>query len=217
MTFSVKDTGVGIAPDALSRIFSRFEQADGSDTRRHGGVGLGLTVAALLVEALGGKLQVESAQGAGSRFWFSVPLATANAVWLTAPALEPRDAGTGKSAGSILFADDLTDYQSLVAFMLKSTGLDLTLASSGAEALSAVATKPFDLILLDRDMPQMDGYSTARALRELGVTTPIVAVTADTGSDAERAWKVAGCTEMLLKPFSKRDLMKVIERHLSKQ
>lgn len=229
LRFEVIDTGIGISPDQLPRLFNAFHQADTSTTRLFGGTGLGLRICKKLAEILGGDLRVESAEGKGSTFTLTLPVNTPHNSTLipaqllfstadrnTTTAAEPvaneRTSETSSPAQplagrSILIVDDGIDNQRLFKHILSAAGATITLASNGKEALDHLATNAADLILLDMQMPVMDGYTAARRLRGLGNTTPILALTAHAMCGERTKCIDAGCDDYATKPIDRKKLV----------
>jgi PAS domain S-box-containing protein len=212
----VVDSGEGITPEARSRLFRKFSQADASTTRRYGGTGLGLAISRQLVEALGGCIDVESRSGSGSTFWFTLPLAPA-----MAPAeVEERETSGWQSHAStlrILAAEDNKTNQLVLSALLSQADVELSFADNGAEAVEAVKAKEFDLVLMDVQMPVMDGMEAARAIRALGgarAGLPIVAVTADAMPEQVALCLAAGMDAHVSKPLRPDALFSVIEEAL---
>ena len=212
----VVDTGEGISPEARSRLFRKFSQADASTTRRHGGTGLGLAISRQLVEALGGCIDVESQPGSGSTFWFTLPMESA-----TAPAeVEERASSEWQAHAStvrILAAEDNKTNQLVLSALLSQADVELSFADNGAEAVEAVRANEFDLILMDVQMPVMDGMEAARAIRALGGARsgiPIVAVTADAMPEQVALCLAAGMDAHVSKPLRPDALFSVIEEAL---
>ena len=212
LKISVTDTGVGIDPDQLHRLFQRFSQADGSISRQYGGTGLGLAICRSLTTLMGGEIGVESTPGMGAEFWFTVK----------APACEPVDAADGEEGSEfyarparILVVDDSPVNRELVGVLLSVFGHDLSEACGGAEAVLAASEKPFDLILMDLQMPGMDGLSATRAIRAaspLNRTTPIVALSANILPTHLDACREAGMNDHIGKPIDTRELLTKVVR-----
>ncbi len=210
---SVSDTGIGIAPDKHEIIFQAFRQADGSMARRFGGTGLGLAICTKLVQAMGGSIRVKSEPGNGSTFHFTVRLTKV----LAQPTAEPAKAGEPHALHlRILLAEDNVLNQRLELRLLERAGHDVQLARSGREAVDAYAGASFDVVLMDIQMPEMDGLEATRAIRlfevETGRHTPIIAMTACAGSDDERRCREAGMDGYIAKPIDTRALLDEIHR-----
>ncbi len=212
LRFSVADTGVGIAPEAQRQLFEPFVQADASTTRRFGGTGLGLAICRRLVVAMGGEIGVESELGRGATFWFTVPLVAAEAREGAARASKPQ-----ALVGSlrVLVAEDNRVNQRVVTAILARLGHQARVVANGREALEALAEADYDVVLMDCQMPEMDGYTATRLLRERegdGRRTRVVALTANAfEEDRQRAFE-AGMDAWLPKPFRKEDLVKALAR-----
>lgn len=216
--FEVSDTGCGIEPGPLTRLFEPFRQGDASTARRYGGSGLGLAICRRLVEALGGQIEVESETGVGSRFWFLLPLVPASTrprviehAATATPAMPLEDA-------RLLVVEDDQVNQQVARAMLERLGCRVSVASSGAEALALTGRERFDLILMDVQMPDMDGLEVTRRLRErhdVAAGIPVIAMTAGgTGGDQARCL-AAGMNGYLTKPLLPDDLVAMLRRHLS--
>jgi signal transduction histidine kinase/CheY-like chemotaxis protein len=216
--FLVRDTGIGIAPEKQAMIFDPFSQADGSTTRQFGGTGLGLTISARLVAAMRGKLWVESTLGKGSRFHFTVCLESAT----DAPqALSIDDASPTKQHGAkasrrILLTEDNMVNQRVALRLLEKEGHQVVVAANGREAIEAWQKQRFDLILMDIQMPEMDGFSATSEIRRAeagsGGRIPIVAMTAHAMTGDRERCLAAGMDDYISKPIRKSDLMEIIAR-----
>ncbi|MBX3403641.1 MAG: response regulator [Phycisphaeraceae bacterium] len=207
LAISVQDTGIGIPRSMHEAIFNPFVQADGSTTRRYGGTGLGLTISRRLARMLGGDIVVESEPGRGSRFEVCIeaPVAAGSAAAARAVRAGSADLRTALAGRRILVAEDGPDNQRLIRHFLTRAGADVHLVENGQEAIHqfaahAASGTPFDLLLLDMQMPVMDGYEAARALRGMGNEIPILALTAHALVGAETDCLSAGCTAYLSKP-----------------
>ena len=225
LEISVTDTGLGMTPEQQERLFQPFAQADVSTTRRFGGTGLGLHICAQLAEALGGRITVDSAPGQGSRFALALPLAEGETVarWLEAPYTAATEAppppawhnGVPALAGSVLLAEDGPQNQRLIAALVQATGAQITVVDNGEKAVEQALGGDFDLVLMDIQMPVMDGTEATTLLREAGYGGPIVALTANVARRDVALYRAAGCTDCLAKPIDKLRLYEVLEAHLS--
>lgn len=223
----VVDTGIGIDPKDLDRLFVPFTQADNSMTRRFGGTGLGLTISRQLCRELGGDLAVASTPGEGSRFTLTVSTGALDGVRLID---QPKhfkirsDRAPQPTSDTIhariLVAEDGIDNQQLIAFILRKAGAEVVLVENGKEAVDAAmlaleSDEPFDLILMDMQMPVLDGYSATGDLRSRGYTRPIVALTAHAMADERERCLAAGCDEYASKPIDRRRLLATISQALA--
>jgi len=211
---AVTDTGAGIADDKLDRLFQRFSQVDGSVSRRHGGTGLGLSISKALAELMGGGIGVASTVGAGSTFevWIAATPAARGAVAAGAARTAPR--GDARPA-RVLVVDDLAVNRMLVRAILDAAGHFVEEAASGAAAMAAALGPPFDLILMDLQMPGMDGYASAKSIRALASAnrlTPIVALSANVLPEHVTASGAAGMNDHLAKPIVPADLLEAVSR-----
>ena len=214
LRFSVSDEGVGVPPEARAKLFNRFTQADATTTRKFGGTGLGLAISRHLVEAMGGKIDVDSALGEGSTFWFVVPLPVAPTEPVATLVIERAAPGAGKR---VLLAEDVSLNQEIAVAFLASAGHQVEVANNGAEALEAVRNRAFDLVLMDIHMPVMDGLEALEAIRSLpGVERhlPVVAMTANVLADELARFAAAGFDGHVGKPFGRDELIRsVSEAH----
>jgi two-component system, sensor histidine kinase len=215
---SVRDTGVGIAPDHLPVLFERFSQVDESEVRRFGGTGLGLAIAKQLTELMGGRIWVESEPGKGSTFRIKLPLALAKAS-KAARSAATAPAGPAAPAGlKVLAVDDNAVNLLVLDQLLTSLGHHVSKATSGREALEALAAEPFDLVLLDIQMPQMTGIEVLERLRGAqgpNRNAPVVALTADVTSGGRDRYLELGFTEHAAKPIQIQELMEAIGRAMA--
>ena len=223
--FEVEDTGIGIAKDRQQAIFESFTQADGSSTRQYGGTGLGLTITQQLVELLNGKLTLTSELGKGSVFSLTMPTGvdvTGEALLDQDDAIGPGGDESGKAeptlfSGRVLVAEDVKTNQILMGSMLSKMGLEITLAADGHQVLQERLSQSFDLVLMDMQMPHMNGYEATQALRQQGDRTPVVAVTANAmKGDAEKCL-AAGCDDYLSKPVDRQELLNIVAKYLPAQ
>lgn len=201
LDMAVSDTGCGIPADRLGQIFNSFEQADVGTTRRYGGTGLGLSISRKLAELMGGTLSVESVEGEGSTFALSLPVTV---VENTAPRpVRPVEVSGSLAGRSILAADDHEVNRRILQLLLEPHGCRLTLVENGAEALEAASEQRFDAILMDMQMPVMDGLEATRRIRAGAINgdTPVVALTANALDLHRAAWDAAGVHAFLTKPI----------------
>ncbi|MCA9279151.1 MAG: PAS domain S-box protein [Phycisphaeraceae bacterium] len=230
LTFSVEDTGIGMTPEQVESIsrFHAFSQADSSTTRKFGGTGLGLRISNSLAQLLGGSLRVQSEYGVGSTFELTLPVMLANSTHEHRSAqsqlLETVEDTTSYVDQSepllgcrILLAEDGADNQRLVRYHLAHAGADVEIAENGQIAVDAVvqsqrASNPFDLVLMDMQMPVMDGYDATRMLRQRGYLLPIIALTAHAMSGDRKRCTDAGCSDYLTKPIDKIVLIELCSR-----
>jgi len=205
----VTDSGVGISSEQRNQLFEAFSPGDGSLTRRHGGAGLGLALSRRLAHVLGGTLDVESTSGSGSCFTLSMPCSAESGTAVSSPA---RSAVKESLSGRVLLVEDVIATQRLYALYLQRAGASVDVASNGAEgaerALAALNSgRAYDVVLMDMQMPVLDGYSATRQLRAAGYTAPIVAVTAHAlAGDRDRCIE-AGCDDYLAKPVERERLV----------
>lgn len=215
--FAVRDTGPGIKPELQERLFEKFWQEDGSYSRRHGGTGLGLAICKRLVEAMEGRIGALSAPGEGSTFWFEVSLARVAPQTESAAPEADDDGPLALDGVRVLVVEDTPVNQKITMRLLERLGCDVELACDGREALASFRAATFDLVLMDCQMPGMDGYETTTVIRGLEggrSHVPIVALTANTQpSDRERC-AAAGMDDFLAKPIQVRELHRVLRRWL---
>jgi signal transduction histidine kinase/ActR/RegA family two-component response regulator len=220
LRFSVRDSGIGIAADKLDEIFSPFVQADGSVTRTYGGTGLGLTIARELAELMGGNVTVDSAPGVGSTFHFTVRLPAAERPPVAEGEVTTAATPVGASAlpaARVLLAEDNPTNVYIIEAMLGSLGCTVDVAGDGREAVRKFRTGAYDLVLMDVQMPELDGLAATREIRQMEIEegrahTPIVALTAHASeSDRQRSLD-AGCDAHLTKPIAKATLLEAVAR-----
>lgn len=219
--FDVEDTGIGIAPEQQQTIFDPYVQVSGGENRKAGGTGLGLAITRKLTDLLGGTLAVSSRSGKGSVFTLQIPLISFGqeppgvynkyaraqaAAWLKTEE---------KLKGHVLVVEDNPANQALISLLLKKIGLTVTIAVDGLEGVEKASSEPFDLILMDMQMPRMNGYDATRRLRREGFTLPIIAITANAMKGDEQKCLDSGCSAYLSKPVDKKKLYQVLEIYLS--
>jgi PAS domain S-box-containing protein len=212
--FSVEDSGIGISQEAQSRLFQAFTQADSSTTRRFGGTGLGLAVSHQLAELMGGELSVRSKEGQGSCFTLvlTLPGTSLPVVDLPAPS-------AASLSGRILVVEDHPVNQKVLSHQLQGMGLDFSLAATGIEAIEQFKSNRFDLVLMDWQMPEMDGLEATRRIRRLEAerkarTTPIIALTANANTGFREHCLAAGANDYLSKPYNESALLAVLTHWL---
>ena len=226
LRFAVIDSGIGLTAEQQERLFQPFTQADASTTRKFGGTGLGLAICKRLAAMLGGDVTVQSTFGAGSIFALDIDPGDLTNV----PMIEPVSGATvtrndipdenrplPKLSGRLLLAEDGPDNQRLLGHYLRSAGAEVVIAANGRLACEAVAEAdaagtPFDAVLMDMQMPEMDGYAAAATLRERGFARPVIALTAHASDDDRRTCLTAGCSDFLAKPVDRRLLLQSIGR-----
>jgi signal transduction histidine kinase/CheY-like chemotaxis protein len=220
--FDVRDTGIGIAPEDQALLFTAFEQVDSSTSRKYGGTGLGLAISKRLVHLMGGEIGVDSKAGAGSVFWFTALLEKIANVEEPAPArsvevVEQQLKNLHSNAFILLVEDDLIN-QEVAKLQLEGVGLKVDLAKDGEQAVEMASRTAYDLILMDVQMPKMDGLAATRAIRVLPnrATVPIISMTANAFDEDRQACLGAGMSDHLGKPFMPEELYAVLVKWLKK-
>ena len=218
LRFEVQDTGIGIAPEALARLFTPFTQAEAGTTRRFGGTGLGLAICKRLVEVMGGGIGADSQAGEGSTFWFELPFlrAPAGAPEATVASKPAPAAGPRLTGMRVLVVDDSAMNRDVVERALGLEGATATPTADGQQAVQLLKTRPeaFDAVLMDIQMPVMDGLTATRLIRsELGLTgLPIIAFTAGVLAEQQQAARAAGANDLLAKPVELEQMVAVLSR-----
>jgi Amt family ammonium transporter len=229
LCFEVIDTGIGMGPGQKARLFQPFSQGDGSTLRRYGGTGLGLVIAKRLAELLGGGVHVQTEETAGTSFIVWVETGPLDGV----PLLERPDAPEAASAvsipeppeaasrlaGRVLLAEDVAVNRKLITLHLTKVGADVEAVGNGREAVEKVRASMdagllYDLVLMDLQMPVMDGFEATAQLRQLGYRGPIIALTAHAMAEYRERVLAAGCDDYLTKPIQRGKLLEVAARHL---
>jgi CheY-like chemotaxis protein len=222
LRIEVEDSGIGISAEQLPRLFNKFTQADSSTTRRYGGTGLGLAISKQLVELMGGQIGARSRPLAGSTFWFTLPFAQRGDVAANhdvAPDTRlPREFEQhgGEDRPHVLVVEDHAVNRMLATRMLAKFGCEVDIAENGRVACERTARHHYDLLFMDCQMPEMDGFEATRVIRERehhsGRHTPIVALTANAMSDDRDRCLDAGMDDYIPKPYSATDFQRAIER-----
>jgi CheY-like chemotaxis protein/anti-sigma regulatory factor (Ser/Thr protein kinase) len=220
--FDVEDTGISIPADKQETIFDSFTQADGSKTRKYGGTGLGLSITKQLAELLEGSVSMSSKAGKGSVFTLKIP---ANVDVKSQPSLNRYDTAdelfgekdakqlTGFS-GRVLVAEDSPPNQMLILTLLERLGLDVTIVDDGNGAVQKCKSQSYDIIFMDINMPNMNGYEATKVLRANDVRTPVIALTAHAMKGDEEKCIEAGCDDYLAKPTNLNKLTETISKYL---
>jgi CheY-like chemotaxis protein len=221
--FAVRDTGIGIPANRLQTLFKPFSQVDASTTRKYGGTGLGLSIVKRLAEMMGGEAGVKSRENVGSTFWFTARLSIASAPAITEDGLAQRileGVATRSEAGTkycILLAEDNAVNEMVARRALERLGYQVDCVSDGRAAVEAWGRRQYDLILMDCQMPELDGYEATREIRAResdGQHIPIVALTAHAMRGDDIKCKAAGMDDHLTKPLDRSELDRCLSRHL---
>ena len=217
----ISDTGIGIRPDLHASLFEKFSQTDSSNTRKYGGTGLGLSICKSLVQMMGGSIGLKSEIGKGSTFWFKVHLNKAKTEVAPAHAQSAVQFKNSKITGRILIAEDNPINQKIALKLVEKMGCRADTVGNGQEAITALTRAPYDLILMDCQMPEMDGYEATLKIREIEKLLnkkriPIIALTAAAmGADQQKCVEV-GMDDYLTKPVDFQKVWQVLEKWLKK-
>jgi CheY-like chemotaxis protein len=215
------DTGAGIAADKQPYLFEKFSQADGSNTRRYGGTGLGLAICRELAQLMRGKIEVESTEGEGSVFTVTIPAPRLEKSSETGVDIDSVDAGVTQRPLRVLAAEDIPTNQLVLKTIMQSFGVDIDMVENGRLAVEAWFAEPYDLVLMDIQMPEMDGIAATRAIRAAEAEqgrphTPIIAVSANAMAHQVKDYLAAGMDGHVAKPIELAKLHAAIEAALAK-
>jgi signal transduction histidine kinase/DNA-binding NarL/FixJ family response regulator len=221
LRLAVRDTGIGMSGEQVERLFRPFTQADDSMTRKYGGTGLGLTISQRLANLLGGAIEVESTPGSGSTFTLCMNLERTEDAEMFSSLMRdtlrtPADSSAEEQPlkAKILLAEDGLDNQRLLASILRRAGAEVTIAETGKAAVDVARSGSFDVILMDMQMPELDGYEATAQLRARGLTLPIIALTAHAMAEDRGKCLKAGCNEYLTKPVERKTLLEAVRKQL---
>ncbi|MCB0338934.1 MAG: response regulator, partial [Bdellovibrionales bacterium] len=220
LIFKIIDTGIGLSDEQQERLFQSFSQGEASTTKRYGGTGLGLAISRELARKMGGDVKVESAPKQGSIFTFSLACVReptselVEEVPLGTLPLEP-ESSLMKLSARVLVADDGNDNRTLLKYLLTKIGCSVELVENGQQAISATEKSKFDLVVIDMQMPVVDGYTAVQTIRKSDASIPIVACTADASRDNLTRCHKIGCNEVLFKPFKRDTLFGVLRKCLT--
>ena len=225
LTFIIRDTGIGMNERQLERIFDTFTQGDSSTTREFGGTGLGLCISKILAELLGGTIAAESIPDLGSAFTITINPGNLDNIQLLSqdPSVNKQadvtvpNNNTPQLKGSILLAEDTEDIQNLVTLLVKKTGASIDVADNGEIAVDKASRHHYDLVLMDMQMPKMDGLQAMKVLRSNGFASTIVALTANARKEDKDNCKKNGCDDFLSKPINRQDFYDILSKHLPSQ
>jgi CheY-like chemotaxis protein len=220
--FEVEDTGIGIPAEKQDTIFEGFMQADDTTTRKFGGTGLGLAITKQLAKLLGGKVTMVSEASKGSVFTLTI---SAGVDITSQPSFdkygyagelhEQVEDPEHQFSGEVLVAEDCKNNQALIKLLLERTGLKVTIAEDGVQAVEQAKSRSFDIIFMDIQMPNMNGYDATKILRKEGLQTPIIALTAHAIKGDDEKCITAGCDDYLSKPINRTELYDIVSKYLS--
>ncbi len=215
--FEISDTGIGIPEDDLKQIFNPFTQGDNSSTRKHGGTGLGLSICKQLSDLMNGSLRVRSELGQGSVFTFEAAFQDCSGQGKAFPRDRKSQSKKARSVYRVLVAEDNRTNQMVITRILESFGYSAVVVASGKQALKAFRTEPFDLIILDCHMPEMDGFTAAEKIRKKDKKTPIIALTADVLKGTKERCLKSGMDAYLPKPIQVDELRLLVDQVVLKK
>jgi signal transduction histidine kinase/ActR/RegA family two-component response regulator len=210
--FGIKDTGIGIPEDKLSRVFESFTQADAKTTRKYGGTGLGLSISKKIIEAFSGELSIDSKHGVGSEFYFTIPFLKAPFQKMHADENVKKNFESLKGL-KLLIAEDNKINMLVARKFLETWDVTITEAENGVEAVELCRKEKFDLLLLDLEMPEMDGYTALKEIRNMYNTIPAIAFTAAMFTDIDKHLQQEGFNDFIRKPFRPEDLYNKLNRY----
>lgn len=222
LRIKIKDTGIGMTPDELSKLFQPFVQADATVTRNFGGTGLGLVISKKLMQQMNGDILVESAKGIGSNFEIVLACDTQQ-ISLVDSYIPEKQAAQDQPENQcpeqlrILVAEDNPDNQLLVAVLLKKINANYTMVANGHQAVQKLLLEDFDLVFMDMQMPEMGGEEATQLIRHAGVDVPIIALTANVMREDRNRYLEAGCQDLLAKPIVQKEFFSMIRRYASEQ
>jgi CheY-like chemotaxis protein len=222
LNFTIIDTGIGIAQDKLNNLFTPFTQADSSTTRKYGGTGLGLYISKQLIEMLGGHIRIDSIQDLGTKITFDIHigrinknnLVSGNAIVPAKSLPVSQSRNQTELRGHILLVDDSSDNQKLIKLLLSTSMLDVDSADNGKSAVELALTSEYDLILMDIQMPVMDGIEATKLLRATGYDKPIIALTANAMQEERNLYLKIGCNDFLSKPIDRNAFFSLLAKYL---
>ncbi|MBL8398243.1 MAG: response regulator [Candidatus Accumulibacter sp.] len=216
----VRDTGVGLSPEECGRIFDAFAQVDSSHTRRHGGTGLGLAISQQIVSLMNGQIGVDSTSGKGSTFWIEIPLQPARQRSAMPATSKASKTNAARLSGHVLLVEDNAVNQLVAQTFLVDLGVQVSIAHNGLQAVEMTAKQRFDVVLMDCQMPELDGFAATQRIRERERSAgsidllPIIAVTANVFEDDRERCFETGMNDFIAKPFKQAELHSVLSRWL---